>query len=277
MIDNYIQFFCDFEDEFDQLKNAIANPVIQAQELVVLSENKLKDLNKWLRKHQFETPEQEIYFFKILKPSIVSKIIYYSYIIKTESNLPINKKERFKYYQKKLKRIHDFTVENNLFYSYYRSNSSRFDNKYFIRNKFSDMHQEDLVLFNSDPKTSTSHDYLMAQMIASDLSTEWLENLIKKSKTKPSNHSFAIYTWTGTQTDLIEMGYGMYYSGAINHGNLNIKDFVKYVGKTYNIELTESQIYDTFYKIKSRKTEPAKFMNSIAKNLQIRILEQSSA
>src|SRR6476620_7337137 len=108
MIDNYIQFFCDFEDEFDQLNNSIANPIIQAQELVSFLENKLKYFSKWLRKHQFETWEQEIYFFKILKPSLVSKIIYYSWIIKTESNLPINKKERIKYYQKKLKRIHDF-------------------------------------------------------------------------------------------------------------------------------------------------------------------------
>lgn len=267
MIDNYMQFFCDFEDEFDQLKNSIANPIIQAQELVRFLENKLKHLNKWLRRYRFETQKEEIHFFKVLKPSIVSKIIYYSCIIKTESHLPTNKKERIKYYQKKLKRIHDFTVENNMFYAYYRSNASHFDNEYFIRKELSNIHQSDLILLNSDPKTSTSHDYLMAHMIACDLQTEWLESLIRGNKKKPSVDNAPVFIWKGSQYDLVEISQAIFLSGMVKSPNISQFDFTVRFGKFLGMELTTKQASDAFKNIKTRKSDHTKCVDFLTQTL----------
>ncbi|MGG7035740.1 MAG: RteC domain-containing protein [Flavobacterium sp.] len=267
MIDNYIQFFCDFEDEFDQLKSSIANPIIQAQQLVRFLEKKLRHLNKWLRRYKFETLEQEIYFFKFLKPSIVSKIIYYSCIIKTESNLPINKKERVKYYQKKIKRIHNFTVENNQFYAYYRSNSSHYDNEYFIRKELSNIHQSDLSLLNSDPKTSTSHDYLMAQMIACDLQTEWLESLIKGNKKRPPVDNASVFKWYASQYDLVEISQAIFHSGVVKGRNISQHDFTVRLGKFLGMEITAKQAADAFKNIRARKTDQTKFVDFLNQTL----------
>ncbi|UPF15962.1 RteC domain-containing protein, partial [Flavobacterium psychrophilum] len=79
-------FFIDFENEFEIIKNSFTDAIIQANELIRFIERKIKELYNWLKTYAFESLSEEIYFFKELKPKLVSRLIFYKNILKLESN-----------------------------------------------------------------------------------------------------------------------------------------------------------------------------------------------
>lgn len=271
----YEVFFNELEKEFTRLEDSETEPLLQAQTVLSFLEEKLKLLNKWLKYHVFETPEEEIYFFKFLKPSFVSKIIFYKSVLKTESHVPINKKEKLKYFNRSLNKIHDLTVENHIFFTYFRTASSFKDNDYFLRKTYKDIIQDDLMLLNFDSKISTSHDYLMAQMLSAATLTKYFEERIDQIQNKASFYPIKTYQWGGTQTDFVEIVYVLHYFRVINNGNLCIKEFAINLGKFLNVEINANKVYDTFQKIKGRKTDPTKFLSKAIENFCKKISEES--
>lgn len=97
-----IPFFQELERDFELLKSTYSNIIEQSQKMIFFLEKKLKQINKWVKTFCFATEKDEIYFFKELKPSLVSKILYYKYILKIESTLPPGKKGKRKHYIKAL-------------------------------------------------------------------------------------------------------------------------------------------------------------------------------
>ena len=91
-------------------------------------------LKMFLNDYQFTSHQEEIYFFKSIKPKFISKLIYYQTIFKIQSRVPIGTSKDIRdYYLKELQKISDYLNINNDFYIYYRSNASSLDGIYFIR------------------------------------------------------------------------------------------------------------------------------------------------
>lgn len=280
MITSYDDFFTELEQEFSQLKNSEIDPLLQAQLLISFLEGKLKYMNKWLKKHSFQSAKEEIHFFKVLKPSLISKIIFYNFVLKTESNLPQVRKKRIKYYENSLSKIHDFATENASFYSYYRSKAKHLDNDYFIRKPQKNISNLDVMLLNFDLKISTSHDYLMAQMVAFGDLTKYLEDKLKQIENDSNvneinSESQSPLKWTGTQTDYVEFVYATYHGGAVDKEKVSIYELASRLGKVFSIELTDDQVYNTFQKIRGRKSDQTKFVNSMNKTLHYIITGES--
>jgi hypothetical protein len=97
-----VDFFNAFEIEFEKIKHSSTDPITQANALIAFIENKIKELYKWLKTYVFESEIEEIFFFKELKPKLISKLIVYQRILKLESNLPLSKEFKKKYFEKAL-------------------------------------------------------------------------------------------------------------------------------------------------------------------------------
>ena len=74
---NYINYFNEFEKEYEVLKNTSDDVLSISLEIIQYIEKKLKEIHKWLKKHVFLSVQEEIYFFKELKPKMVSKLLFY--------------------------------------------------------------------------------------------------------------------------------------------------------------------------------------------------------
>ena len=61
--------------------------------------------------------------------------------------------------------------------------------------------------------------------------------------------------FTGKKNALIELGYALVSSGDINHGNIEIKEFMKYLSFIFNIDL--GGYYDAYIAMKERKDQTA--------------------
>src|SRR5690606_1348351 len=107
-----------------------------AEASVSLILNYLKEVKLYVLEKGFDKEEDEIYFFKKLKPDILSKLIYYNAIFKIESKKSHGSYKLIKKYlsneQIRLKKYFDNNLE---FYKYCRTNSTYMDQKYFVRGK----------------------------------------------------------------------------------------------------------------------------------------------
>lgn len=273
-----LNFFSEFEKEYQNIKTTNSDSIVIAHKVTELIERRSKELFKWLKKHKFSSPEEEIYFFKDLKPIFISKLIYYKTVLSIETNLPTSKKNKIKFYEEALNLIQENTNKNRKFYEYYRARASHKDNIYFLRNCDANILKRDCSLINYDVKLCTTHDYNMAVMIANDILTTYLENKIEQLENNCSTVHPSIQqtvNWTGTKIDLVELIYALHHSKKINNGSTDIKELALFFGKIFNQDIEEN-IYRFYIDIKNRKTGHSKFINQLSEVLENHILEEEN-
>ena len=76
--------------------------------------------------------------------------------------------------------------------------------------------------------------------------------------------------FTGKKNALIELGYALVSSGDINHGNIEIKEFMEYLSFVFNIDLGD--YYDAYIAMKERKDQTS-YLNRLIEQLIKRMKE----
>ena len=137
----------------------------------------LLELREWVNQFNFTDKNDEIHFFKITKPYVLSEYLFHSKLFEIEAKQPITSiKARKKYLKRMISEAQLFFDENPEFYRYYRSGSEHLDDKYFVRAKIScyfNCHH-----FIVDPCFSTSHDYTLAAIKAYEKIIDYCKNEI---------------------------------------------------------------------------------------------------
>ena len=265
------------DEDIKELSFEEDNIILLSEAVVELILTRIQEIKKYVLEKGFEDLDEEIHFFKKVKPSIVSKLIYYNAIYKIESKKPYGDGKAVKKYLEneitKLKRFFD----NNLdFYRYYRTNSTYLDNKYFIRGKHDIKLSLDTYYFESDQSFATSHDYKAAKISANDLIQVYLEDQLFNKNSNPSarNHTIAplALSWTSSKTALIELIYALHSQATFNNGSVDIKVIAKTFEEVFNIELGD--FYRKYLELRNRKTNRTKFIDSLRENLIRKMDEQ---
>lgn len=238
------------------------------------SKELLNKLRFKIRDTVFKDNQDEINFFKNTKPKICADFIYYSTQIQYLHSKPNSTNSILKNYIKnKLKKLESKKRKNLEFYRYYKQSSSYYDHLYFLReNKQLELFSAD-ISFYLDTEFYTSHDTLVAEVIAYDL----LTNFYKKEINKLKNISLGVFnddlkfdnvesSWTASKTDLVELIYALKVSKAINNGNVNTKELTTLLCNVFNIDIPNS--YKTFSEIKNRSQERTKFLNKLTSSLK---------
>lgn len=97
------EFYNDLHLLFDEINQTNKNSILAANQIIIIINKKIKELHRWLKKHIFASIDDEIYFFKYVKPKLISQLIYYTKIVDIESNSPTSKKLKIKYLEKELR------------------------------------------------------------------------------------------------------------------------------------------------------------------------------
>jgi len=80
------------------------------------------------------------------------------------------------------------------------------------------------------------------------------------------------WKWTGEQVNLVELAYGLYYTGQLDNGNVEVKDIVALLEQVFNIKLKSA--YHTFGNIRRRKMlSPTKFLDRMRNAIRQRVDE----
>jgi len=264
------------DNDLEQIRRMFPDFIKKTELSVLCVKTCLQTLKEYICNNPFQTPDEEIIFFKETKPSIYSKLIYFVEVFKIESKRPIgNSCHQKKYLLREQKKLCSFFNENVDFYTYCRNKSTHLDEKYFLRNKL-DIHLcLDDYFFNSDPCFSTSHDYKVARILANDMLNTYLndelQSLDQKNDQPHSEISKCKSEWTDPKIGLIELGYALVAKGCINNGSCDIKEIIHLFETIFNIDLGD--FYRTFLEIKTRQN-PTKFLDSLRSALIHKIEEQ---
>lgn len=260
------------EEKIQELTIEVDNPILLPQEVVGLVIGCLSKLKEFVLKRGFKSTEEEIHFFKRLKPVILAKLIYYNAIYRIETKKPYgNGKAIKKYIDNELTKLKRYFDNNLEFYKYYRTNSTYLDEKYFVRGKYDVKLSLDTYYFETDHNFTTSHDYKVAKIIANDLIQVYLEDQLNNTNQKKKFERSPL-NWTASKTALTELIYALYAQGVFDNGNADIKAIAKVFEQMFNIDLGD--FYHTFMELKARKINPTKFLDSLRDALIRKMDEQ---
>lgn len=254
-----------------QISQISSEPISECEKLkqtLFSCKKALTILKRCLHDFFFENSENEIHFFKEIKPLFYGKYIYYIFVYKYFIKKPIGcEKVLDTYISTELQELELFLKKHQAFHIYFRSGGTHLDHIYFTRGG-GDIYGE-LEDFQGDDLFSTSHDYRLSKLIAIEQYQKFLyqqrRNLVNGDAVHPSYP----VTWTGNQSELIELIYALTESGALNNGNIEIKTAVNYFETMFQIDL--KHFYNKFRDITNRKKERAVFLDKLKVSLDRRI------
>jgi hypothetical protein len=223
----------------------------------------------------FKPIEEEINFFKNVKPQLISTLIFHHEVYKIETQKPQGgQKILKKYLLSELKKINDFYKQNADLYKYFRSNSTYLDNEYFVRGRNIVLPNIDTFFYDSDQRFSTLQDYKLAKILSNQKVQDYLENELRLIKNMTLNHNQVNHSqvnhkspiyWSGSKTALIELMYALHTTNCINDGKAELKQIADFIEQSFHISL--GQFNRVFLEIRARKMGRTKFLDSLKEEL----------
>ena len=164
--------------------------------------------------------------------------------------------------------MHQFSKENSEFVSHWRKQSTYLDSKYFLRYKY-DLHTKLAIdLHSYDESFSTSHDNLVAQILANQDYERYLKRKIKKlrnSASDPFEPECSPIKWSGPKAELAELILALNLASCFNGGNIDTSMIVRDIEKNWNVDL--GNYYKIVSDIKNRKINRVKFLQKLTDSL----------
>ncbi|MDO6739366.1 RteC domain-containing protein [Wenyingzhuangia sp. 2_MG-2023] len=267
-----------YEKELKKINNSNFNQYDLLKQKISVAKKSLHQLRNNVRKKEFNKIEDEIYFFKFIKPKVCGELNFFKNKLNYLLEKPfVSLEKNQKHIQKELRDFETKKKKNLMFYRYMKRGDTIYDDKYFIRNP------EQLQLFSSnefidsDPEVSTSHDLLAFEVVTYNLITNFYKNELNylasledgMFDTSTNNLSTTPLIWTSSKTDLIELIYALKVTGSINGGDSQIKQLTEIFGQLFSVDL--GNYYKTYADIKNRSNDPAKFLNKLVLNLNKKV------
>ena len=241
----------------------------------------LSDLRTKIQTYIFLTKEDEILFFKVQKPEILGRLLFFYKIYRIETQCPNGSDDVIRsYINRELDNLTYFFNRNLDFYQYYRSRSTVYDEYYFIRGKADLRLCTDSAQFDKDPNCSTGYDYKVAKIIANEMLRIYLNKRLVKLETnnqiEDNLQTYLKYPFrfTGKKVFLIELGYSLVSSGDINNGNVEIKEMMNFLGTVFQVELGD--YYAAYIAMKERKKDRTAYLSRLQDSLVKRMDEDDS-
>ncbi len=261
----------EIEIKIHAIKSSENSLLPNIKEIISYLHESLTRLKFFIVNYEFESQEEEILFFKELKPQIYGQLLFYVRLYKIEEKRSgSNKISENIYITHELNRLNQ-TFTNSLdFYKYYRSGDTSSDYKYFLRKEYDWVLDKDPLSFEKDYNFSTSYDYEVANIIANDLLRVYLISQLKVLNDEACSDLISLISkkqmqWTDSKVSLIELVYSIHSCKSINHGTVDLKDLIMCFETIFNIQIGD--FYHTFLEIRERKKNRTQYIDQMRKTL----------
>jgi hypothetical protein len=247
-VKNYEIFQENINSALEEIRKEETQPLRIAEKSVTAVRKNLEKLREYIKDNPFKNEEEEIYFFKEIKPPLLAKMIFYRKVFVIESGKPAGTKKVLRRYLKsELDNVKLTYRQHRGMYEYIRSKGRRLDKVYFLREKEHLYGESPCLCF--DQEFHTSHDIIVAEVMAYELVSSYLatEIFVLKKKGKelspeaPKRRKFA---WTGNKSDVVEFVYALHKTGVVDNGLVTIKELMESICGLFNIEIPDySRMY----------------------------------
>ncbi len=266
-----------FHKKLNQLTVRNRFSLIEANQGIHLCNNTLYLLRKIVEQHQFDTTDDEIAFFKIIKAEPLSYLVYFNEVRSCELLLPkIGLDNQLAFLKKRMQKVNKFFNKNWDVVHYMEQNLSYLDQQYFTRqNQIFPLYAIPEACY-LDPIFFTSHDMLWARIKGMNLFITYLLNIIKQIKSEKRKISQfckprKALVWSASKAALTELIYALYSSSVVNNGKEDIKGIATAFEELFNIKL--DNIYKTYSEIKTRKDSKTRFLEELIFRFNQKVFE----
>lgn len=249
--------------------------VEEASQMILFLTEMLSAIKTEVVKEGFSSEEEEIEFFKTIKPQVLGKLIFYNKVYRIETTCPVNNgKMYFNYFENQfniLKTEYKESVCNEDFYRYYRAGRIDRDHIYF---RLGNINYYDVLtseVFEMDAKFSTYYDNRVANIIANELLYTYLVN--KMNLTEEHSNMTLIngdankdMSWTSTHNALIELIYALHASNCISNGNIGIRKTALIFQILFRVKLQD--LHHAFHRMKTRSGSRTIFLDQLKQTLE---------
>ncbi len=271
----------------DKIKSELAvrdadngDVITHAKNAILIFRANILSLKEFIAKHNFKSVAAEINFFKIQKPKLISRLIYYHLIYNIESHKPVGYPLLLKqYYENEIRKINSFYDNNREFYLYYKSDNGVLDNFYFVRNKTTEVSFFASDEVAPDPDFTTVYDYKLATIIAYEEITDYITSIIAginnnstDETVNPNKQTDRQLTWTASKVSLVELLYALQSAGSCNNGNIDLKHLANIMEKVFNVDL--GNYYRVFQEMRIRKINRTTYLD-LLKNRLIQRMDET--
>jgi len=262
------KLYMEMEEDLSVFADTGTTPVNRLSSSLNCVSIALDKLRDWVDEHGFESEAPEIEFFKVHKPRFYCWKIYLVEQYGIVTNLPKGSSQmQRQYYLNELALLERTHNQHRQVLQYYTDHESYRDDEYFLRANYvpylpgQDYHHT-LAGF------TTNQDYLFARFRAGQMLQDLIIAKISRLETLTAEGlagkvlSRRKKRWTGDKINLIEIAYGIYFTGQMNDGKADIKEIIAWLETSLHIDL--SQAYRMFLDIRRRKTTSyTKFLESM--------------
>lgn len=231
------------------------NILQRAEQSYKIIEQALLQLKEHIIGNNFPDKVAEINFFKKTKPLFLKELLYYMEVFQVESwKPPVGRDEQIAHYRLGAHRADLYFKRYNELYTYYRTGSTLYDEAYFLRESKSNLITP-ISLSDTDTRFSTVHSFQFAKLQAYEQFSDYLfrciYNLEHPGAPTPNQSSMNTLQWTDAKADFVELAYGIYSKGSINHGKADIKQIIAALEIAFNTSV--GNFYRIFQNIRIRK------------------------
>jgi hypothetical protein len=262
MKSTYNKSLAELQAELAMLDNAVIEPLERLNHTLPLIAGIINAIKKEVLDTGFQSTEEEIHFFKVIKPGFIALQLFELEWHSLSINKPVGTTEMIRaFYEQELLWLIRFFRNNAFHYQYYRHQASELDHLYFLREaKPSAIPVLDII--DPAPGYSTALDYLFAKFIAYErIQLYLIDQLTINRVTRPAPK----LQWTGEKINLVELVYGIHHTGQVNDGKAEVMEIMDCLGKSLGVELSPDRTYRMFLDIKRRKTvSPTRFIDRMA-------------
>lgn len=253
------------DDAIDRIESSDCNILKKSLDASHVLADAFDRLKKFILTYKFQSEEDEINFFKEIKPKFCYRLIYYRKLYNIEMNRPVaaicTQKE---YLYEELATIHKYTNKRLDFVRYYRSGSTHLDSLYFLRGRVDTEQYLETFYYELDPNFSTNCDFKVAKILANDMLQAYLMQEITCLESNlhqsiPSSFPPIKLTWKGTKTELMEQLYSWDSDGTF--GDIPLTQLSDYIQNVFNIQL-DKNLSRAFSDMKIR-TAPTPFLDKL--------------
>jgi hypothetical protein len=162
------------ERDLQQIRDSYQSPAEWAVRSIPVVQKCLAELKEHILEHPFKRRSEEIDFFKRMKPTIASQLIFLTEVFNWWNDRCVedNPNKQRRYWVDKRKLIRTYFRRQVVLYNYLVNDYKWLDVHFFVRQQKTTFYywgipnELDPISFLVDPEFSTSHDHRVAKLIA---------------------------------------------------------------------------------------------------------------
>ncbi|PUZ28598.1 hypothetical protein DCC81_03700 [Chitinophaga parva] len=236
----------------------------------------IERLNLYLDNHAFQDTQEEISFFKTIRPEFDGRLLLYVRLLHLESKCEMaSTEEKLVFFQQERKRISQFSQLHRDFFRYFLTESTHLDNLYFTRSANDQLPfiDGDFPLFY-DKRYYARMSFKIACIHSHRLMLSYLND--QQRTISPDGTSTTTPTerlvWTGSVTALAELIYGLQEYGVFNNTKVEVKKIARYFQEVFGVKI-ENTIYKYYEDMRIRKKSRTPFFDGV-KNALLRRMDK---